>query len=297
MKKRIHFNLFDVLNTIFLVVLSMTMVFPFLHVLALSLNNALDAQRGGIYLIPRIFTFDSYYVIFQTPGLIRSSFITLSRTIVGSVTTLILSAMFAFTFTRRDFAIYKPMKVLFIVALFFGGGGLIPRYMLYNNLGLLNNFLVYILPSAINLFFVMILRSYFLQLPYGLTESAMLDGANELQIFFLIVMPLSAPILAYVVLNVAVGQWNSWQDTLFFTTSSDLKTLQYQMMEVMLKSEARQIMTRAMMALRRTGIQSTVNSKSVQMAITIVVTVPIVMVYPFLQKYFIKGILIGSMKG
>ena len=297
MKKLAKFSLFDVLNTTFLLLLSITMLYPFLNVLALSLNEAMDAQRGGIYLIPRVFTFDSYYFIFQTASLVNSAIVTLARTIIGTAVTVLLSAMFAYTFTKRDFAIYKPMKAIFMIAMFFGGGGLIPRYMLYNDLHLINNFLVYILPSAINLFFVMILRSYFLQLPYGLTESAMLDGANELLIFFRIVIPLSAPIIAYVTLNVAVSQWNSWQDTLFFTSGGNLKTLQYQMMEVMLKSEARLVISRAMMNLKKIGIQNTVSSKSVQMAITILVTVPIVMVYPFLQKYFIKGILIGSMKG
>jgi putative aldouronate transport system permease protein len=291
------FNLFDGINISILLLISFTMLYPFVNILAISLNNAMDTQAGGIYFLPRKFSIQSYIVILQTPSLVTASLVTVSRTIIGTFLTVFCTAMYAYTFTKRDFIIYKPMKVIFFAALFFGGGGLIPTYMLYKDLALIDNYLVYILPNLINLFFVLIIRTYFMQLPYGLTESAMLDGANELVIFFRIVFPLSAPIIAFIALNTAVRQWNSWQDTLFFTNGGSLKSLQYVMMEVMLKSETRQMMTRELLNLRKAGISNAADPKSIRMAITILVTLPIVMVYPFLQKYFIKGIMIGSMKG
>lgn len=288
---------FDILNVSALLIISFTMLYPFINILAMSLNEAMDTQRGGIYFFPRKFTLQSYLVVLQTPSLASATLVTISRTVAGAFLTVICSAMFAFTFTRKDFLIYKPMKVIFFVALFIGNSGLIPTYVMYSNLGLIDKFLVYIIPSIINLFFVLVMRTYFMQLPYGLAESAMIDGANELRIFLNIIFPLSAPIIAYAALNAAVYQWNAWQDTLFFTSGGSLRSLQYAMMEVMLKSEATQMLSREMMKLRQLGIKSFVDPQSVKMAITIIVTLPILFVYPFLQKYFIKGIMIGSMKG
>jgi putative aldouronate transport system permease protein len=288
---------FDILNISVLLIISFTMLYPFINILAMSLNEAMDTQRGGIYFFPRKFTLQSYLIVLRTPSLASATLVTISRTVIGTFLTVICSAMFAFTFTRKDFQIYKPMKVIFFAAMFIGSSGLIPTYVLYSNLGLINKFAVYIIPSIINLFFVLVMRTYFMQLPYGLAESAMIDGANELRIFFNIIFPLSTPIIAYAALNAAVYQWNAWQDTLFFTSGAKLSTLQYAMMEVMLKSEATQMLSREMMKLRQLGIKSFADPQSVKMAITIIVTLPILFVYPFLQKYFIKGIMIGSMKG
>lgn len=288
---------FDILNISVMVVISFTMLYPFINILAISLNDAMDTQAGGIYFLPRKFTLESYAVILKTPSLVRAAFITLLRTISGTFLTVFGSAMFAYTFTKREFIIYKPMKWIFFAALFFGGGGLIPTYMLYKSISIIDKFTVYILPTIINLFFVLVMRTYFLQLPKALSESAMLDGANEIVIFFRIIFPLSAPIIAYVALNAAVFQWNSWQDTLFYTNGGNLKSMQYVMMEVMLKSEATKMLSREMMKMRQRGVTKLVDPKSVRMAITIIVTLPILFVYPFLQKYFIKGIMIGSMKG
>lgn len=273
------------------------MAYPFINILAISLNDAMDTQRGGIYFLPRKFTLESYAVILKTPSLVNATFVTLQRTIIGTALTVFCSSMFAYVFTFKNYILYRPMKWIFFAAMFFGGGGIIPTYMLYKNIGILDNFAVYVVPSIINLFFVLVIRTYFMQLPSGLTESAMLDGANELVIFFKIVFPLSAPIIAYITLNAAVYQWNSWQDTLFYTNGGSLKSLQYVMMEVMLKSEATKMLSREMMRLRQMGIRNMVDPKSVRMAITVLVTAPILCIYPFLQKYFIKGIMIGSMKG
>lgn len=297
MKKIRKWEAFDIINACVLVAIAFTMAYPFINILAISLNDAMDTQRGGIYFLPRKFTLESYAVILKTPSLVNATFVTLQRTIIGTALTVFCSSMFAYVFTFKNYILYRPMKWIFFAAMFFGGGGIIPTYMLYKNIGILDNFAVYVVPSIINLFFVLVIRTYFMQLPSGLTESAMLDGANELVIFFKIVFPLSAPIIAYITLNAAVYQWNSWQDTLFYTNGGSLKSLQYVMMEVMLKSEATKMLSREMMRLRQMGIRNMVDPKSVRMAITVLVTAPILCIYPFLQKYFIKGIMIGSMKG
>jgi len=297
LKKIRKWEAFDIINACVLVAIAFTMAYPFINILAISLNDAMDTQRGGIYFLPRKFTLESYAVILKTPSLVNATFVTLQRTIIGTALTVFCSSMFAYVFTFKNYILYRPMKWIFFAAMFFGGGGIIPTYMLYKNIGILDNFAVYVVPSIINLFFVLVIRTYFMQLPSGLTESAMLDGANELVIFFKIVFPLSAPIIAYITLNAAVYQWNSWQDTLFYTNGGSLKSLQYVMMEVMLKSEATKMLSREMMRLRQMGIRNMVDPKSVRMAITVLVTAPILCIYPFLQKYFIKGIMIGSMKG
>jgi putative aldouronate transport system permease protein len=189
------------------------------------------------------------------------------------------------------------MKLIFFIAMFLGGGALIPVYMLYRSLGLLNSFAVYILPFLVNLWFVILFRTYYTQMPKGLEEAALVDGANELRIFFTIILPLSTPMIATVGLFAAVDQWNSWRDTLFFTSKDSLKTLQFLMMEVMQKAEAGSMITRAAAKMGKVRKVRSVDPVSVRMSITIVTTIPIVLVYPFLQKYFMKGMLIGSMKG
>jgi len=286
LKKIRKWEAFDIINACVLVAIAFTMAYPFINILAISLNDAMDTQRGGIYFLPRKFTLESYAVILKTPSLVNATFVTLQRTIIGTALTVFCSSMFAYVFTFKNYILYRPMKWIFFAAMFFGGGGIIPTYMLYKNIGILDNFAVYVVPSIINLFFVLVIRTYFMQLPSGLTESAMLDGANELVIFFKIVFPLSAPIIAYITLNAAVYQWNSWQDTLFYTNGGSLKSLQYVMMEVMLKSEATKMLSREMMRLRQMGIRNMVDPKSVRMAITVLVTAPILCIYPFLQKYY-----------
>ncbi|HBM81568.1 MAG TPA: sugar ABC transporter permease [Clostridiaceae bacterium] len=297
MKKTLGEKIFDVINGLLLVLMSVTMLYPFIYILAISLNEAADSNRGGIYFLPRKFTFDSYRIIFENKNLLGAAGISVSRTVIGTILTVLCSAMFAYVFTKPKYFIYKPMKVIFFIAMFLGGGSLIPTYMLYRTLGLMNKFAVYIIPGMVNLWFVILFRTYFTQLPAGLEEAAVIDGANELVIFFKLMLPLSTPMLATITLFSAVAQWNSWQDTLFFTTSESLKSLQYVMMEIMQKASASSMISMAAMKLGRVGRVQTVDPMSVRMAITIVTTIPIVLVYPFLQKYFIKGMLIGSMKG
>ncbi|HEY5584104.1 MAG TPA: carbohydrate ABC transporter permease [Ruminiclostridium sp.] len=297
MKKAIGASIFDLVNRILLTIMSATMIYPFIYVLAISLNKAADSNRGGIYFFPRQFTLDSYRIVFDNNELLQAAMVSIGRTVIGTSLTILCSAMFAYVFTKPNYFIYKPMKFIFFMAMFLGSGALIPVYMLYRSLDLLNKFSVYILPVLISTWFVILFRTYFLQLPNGIEEAAVIDGANELRIFFCIIIPLSTPMIATIGLFAAVDQWNAWRDTLFFTSNDLLKPLQFVMMEIMQKAQASTMITRAAMKMSRVGQVRTADPMSVRMAITIITTVPIVLVYPFLQKYFIKGMMIGSMKG
>lgn len=295
MGKSVGDKIFDSINIILMLTIIAVTIYPFLHILAISLNDAHDSMAGGIGIFPRILSFDSYYTVFSYPGLSKAFLVTVARTIIGTACSLIFTAIAAYAMTKKDLVGYGIIYKFFVVSMFLGGG-LIPTFFLYQWLHIYNTFFVYILPGMFGVYNMILFRTFIIQLPRELEESAYLDGANEIQVFFRIIIPLSMPILATMGLFVAVGQWNSWHDTLYFTTNPELETLQYVLMKVIRQSEAATMVNKAkmhMMARRKINI----TPESIKMAITIVVTLPILCVYPFIQKYFVKGIMIGAVKG
>lgn len=290
-------RIFDVVNNLILLIIALSMLYPFVYVLAISLNDPNDSQLGGIWLYPRELSVESYKIIFSDPSLLRALWISVSRTVLGTVLTVFGCSMFAYVFTRNEFVLYKPLKGFFFFAMFFGGGGLIPTYLLYLNLGLYDNFLVYIIPTIINLWYVTLFRTYFRSIPGELLEAARIDGAGEFAIYWRVLLPVSKPIIATITLFSAVAQWNSYRDTLYYTVDKNLRSLQYIVMEIIKKAEGSQMIDRAEMFEIFHGDASMADPVSLRMAITICTVVPIVMVYPFLQKHFMKGMMIGSMKG
>lgn len=290
-------RIFDVVNNLVLLLIALSMLYPFVYVLAISLNDPNDSQLGGIWLYPRVLSLESYKIIFSDPSLLQALWISVSRTVLGTVLTVFGCSMFAYVFTRNEFVLYKPLKGFFFFAMFFGGGGLIPTYLLYLNLGLYDNFLVYIIPTIINLWYVTLFRTYFRSIPGELLEAARIDGAGEFAIYWRVLLPVSKPIIATITLFSAVAQWNSYRDTLYYTVDKNLRSLQYIVMEIIKKAEGSQMIDRAEMFEIFHGDASMADPVSLRMAITICTVVPIVMVYPFLQKHFMKGMMIGSMKG
>lgn len=290
-------RIFDVVNNLVLLLIALSMLYPFVYVLAISLNDPNDSQLGGIWLYPRVLSLESYKIIFSDPSLLQALWISVSRTVLGTVLTVFGCSMFAYVFTRNEFVLYKPLKGFFFFAMFFGGGGLIPTYLLYLNLGLYDNFLVYIIPTIINLWYVTLFRTYFRSIPGELLEAARIDGAGEFAIYWRVLLPVSKPIIATITLFSAVSQWNSYRDTLYYTVDKNLRSLQYIVMEIIKKAEGSQMIDRAEMFEIFHGDASMADPVSLRMAITICTVVPIVMVYPFLQKHFMKGMMIGSMKG
>ncbi len=290
-------RVFDLVNYLILFLIAVSMLYPFLYVLAISLNDPNDSQLGGIWLYPRKLSLESYKIIFSDSSLLQALIISVGRTVLGTLLTVAGCSMFAYVFTRNEFLIYKPLKGFFFFAMFFGGGGLIPTYLLYLNLGLYDNFLVYIIPGIINLWYVTLFRTYFKSVPPDLLEAARIDGAGEFAIYARVLLPVSKPIVATITLFSAVAQWNSYRDTLYYTVSDKLRSLQYIVMEIIKKAEGSHMIDRAEMFEIFHGDASMADPVSLRMAITIVTVVPIVIVYPFLQKHFMKGMMIGSMKG
>jgi putative aldouronate transport system permease protein len=296
MRKSAGEKIFDIINVCIMTGIVAATVYPFLHVAAISLNEARDSAAGGIGILPRKLSFDSYVTVFRYNNIFNAFLVSATRTITGALLTIFFTAMTAYTMTKKHLVGYKIIYRFFVASMFISAGT-IPVFLLYRWLGLYNTFWVYIIPGLFNVYYMILMRTFILQLPREMEESALMDGANEAVIFWRIIIPLSGPILATIGLFVAVGQWNSWQDTLFFTNNPDLETLQYILMKVLRQAEAAAITRQARMSLSRLQRTISITTESVKMAITIVSTFPILCVYPFIQKYFVKGMMIGAVKG
>ncbi|MNI08672.1 L-arabinose transport system permease protein AraQ [compost metagenome] len=287
-------RVFDFIVYLVVLIVIVVTIYPFLNVLAISLNDSVDSVRGGITIYPREFTWDNYLKIFTFSGLITGFKISALRTVAGTLLGLLSASMLAFTISRPDFQGRKFVSTFLAMTMYISGG-LIPVYMLVKDLGMMNSFAVYIVPGLVSAFNVFVIRSFIDGLPYALQESAKLDGANDFTIYCRVILPLLKPALATISLFLAVGQWNAWFDTYLYNGSSPhLTTLQYELMKVL------QTTTSGNGGDYRSNIASMasnqVSPESLKMAITIVVTVPILMVYPFIQKYFVKGMTLGAVK-
>lgn len=267
-------------------------VYPFLNVLAVSLNDAADTVKGGIYIWPRKFTFANYQQVFSGSSKLPLAFFnSVLRTVIGTLTGVIATAMVAYTLSRRDFIFNKFVTLLFVITMYVSGG-LIPEYLVIRNLGLINNFAVYILPGLISAFNVIVMRSFMDGLPEALYESAKIDGANDWTTFYKIVMPLCLPVVATISLFIAVGQWNSWFDTyLYARGNNSMTTLQYELMKIIDNASSNVDINNPLLQ-----NASKSNPQSIKMAITMVATIPILLVYPFVQKYFVTGMTLGAVK-
>ena len=274
-----------------MVLIMFIMLYPFWNTVVVSFNEAKDAIRGSLYFWPRVPTTYNYATVFKNDNLFMAFWVSVARTVLTTVCNVLFSAMFAYVLSRKEF-IFKKFLGVYMVLTMYISAGLIPQYFLYRDLQLLDNFAVYVIPSLYGAFNVIVIRTYMNTLPDSLAESAKIDGANELTIFFRILFPLCMPVLATVALWVAVGAWNSWFDTFIFAPAKQsLSTLQYEMMKILSSS-----MQAPPPDPNPIGVNmSTPNS--IRAAITVIATVPILCVYPFLQKYFVKGLHIGSVKG
>lgn len=277
-----------------LIIVTIATIYPFLNVLAISFNDSVDTVRGGITIWPREFTLRNYDLIFTFGGLITGFKISVLRTVIGTVAGLISGSMLAYTLSRSDFRARRFISTFLAITMYVSGG-LIPGFILMKNLHLIDTFAVYILPGLVSAFNVFVIRSFIDGLPYALQESAKLDGANDFTIYWRVILPLCKPALATVALFLAVGQWNSWFDTYLFNGSNEsLTTLQYELMKILQSTTT--TATNSQDAANMAQRMQQVSPESVKMAITIIVTVPILVVYPFLQKYFVKGMTLGAVK-
>ncbi|MEK3887177.1 carbohydrate ABC transporter permease [Bacillus sp. FSL K6-3431] len=287
-------HLFDIINYTFLTIIMIVTLYPFLNVLAISLNDSTDTIRGGIYIWPREFTLSNYIEIAKYDNLITGFTNSVLRTVIGTVLGVFSSAMVAFTLSRVDFQGRRFVSTFIVLTMYFSGG-LIPGYMLIRELHLINTFWVYLLPGLVNAFNIIIIRSFMDGIPFSLQESAKMDGANDFTIFYRVILPLCKPVLATIALFVAVGQWNSWFDTYLYNSMNEsLTTLQYELMKILENTQMGSVDANQLRGQEQQANQ--VSPDSIKMAITMVTVVPIIVVYPFLQKYFIQGMTLGAVK-
>lgn len=290
-KKSIGDRIFTICNAIFMVSFVVITLYPVLNTLAISLNDGIDAVRGGIHLIPRKFTWQNYYTVLHKQNMVTGAYITVLRTIVGTLLALVTNALLAFIVSRKRF-LFKSQLSLFWVITMYVNGGLIPVFLLYKNLHLTGTFWVYVIPGAVSAFNMLVLRTYMVGLPDSLEESAQLDGAGYMTIFVKIISPLCKPVYATVALFVAVGQWNSWFDAMLYNRMSDkYTTLQYELMKLLSS-----VMQQSGSADSMRNAANSITPASIRAAATIATMLPIVCLYPFLQRYFVTGLTIGGVK-
>ncbi|SFT13706.1 carbohydrate ABC transporter permease [Paenibacillus sp. BC26] len=290
-------RLFDIANYTFMVLLMIVTLYPFINMLAVSLNDAGDSIKGGVYLWPRVLTWENYDYVFKQGEILHATMVSASRTILGTLISTFCSAMVAYTISRPEFVLRKFVTLAFVLTMYFNGG-LIPNFLLIRELGLMGNYWVYIIPGIVGVFNIIVIRSFIEALPEGILESARIDGAGEFTTFMKIVMPLSMPVLATTSLFTAVYHWNSWFDVFLYNSSHiNLSTLQYELMKMLQNSNASISSSGGNMDGSGGTAANFVTPTSIRATMTIVASLPIVMVYPFLQKYFVKGMTLGGVKG
>lgn len=282
---------FTAFNILFMLVFVVVTLYPVWNTLAVALNDGTDALRGGIYLWPRKWTVKNFTTVLQKNNLLTGAYISVLRTVLGTLLALAANALLAFIVSRKRFLFKKQLSLFWVVTMYVNGG-LIPTFLLYKGLGLTNSFWVYIVPGMIGAFNMLVIRTYMAGIPDSLEESAQLDGAGYMTIFVRIISPLCKPVYATVALFLAVGHWNSWFDAMLYNRMRDeYTTLQYELMKLLST-----VTNQGGNAESMKNAAGTVTPTSVRAAATIVTMLPIVCLYPFLQRYFVTGLTIGGVK-
>ena len=279
---------------LFIIAVFIVTFYPFWNIFIISLNSAEDTLRGNLYLWPRDFSLASYKQILSDSEIWNAIKVTVLRTIIGTPLAVVVISMLAFTLSKRELVGNRFWTLYFVFTMYFGGG-LIPYYMVLKSLHLIDSFMVFILPGMMNVFYMIIVRTFMQQLPQELDESAKMDGANYLQVFFKIILPLTTPVLATIGMFTAIMHWNSWFDSYVFTYNADLKTLQAVLVKILNQYQTSSMVGDAQQ-LADASKRLSVSPDTIRMAATMVATLPIMMVYPFLQKYFVKGMTLGAVK-
>lgn len=294
-KKTKSDNIFDYFNVIGMCLLVFVTLFPFWYSLVGSFNEGLDFMRGGVVFWPRRFTLANYKIVFKNPEILGAYRMTVLRTLFGTLGHIFVTTMFAYAFSRRNLMGKKLYAAMGVITMFFHGG-LIPTYLLFKSLNILNTFWVYIIPALFNFWNVIIFTNFFREIPESINESARMDGANEYTIYFRLILPLSKPVLAAIALFTGVYHWNDFYMSLVFTTKESLQVMQVLLLKVIQTREMASQMANSV-ASEMASEARAANSRTIQLATMIIASAPILMLYPFLQKYFVKGVMIGSIKG
>ena len=285
---------FQSIMIILFTLLFLSCIYPFYYIFIASISSPDGVKKTMITWYPLEPTFANYLQVFKLNGIFNAFVVSVSRTFAGTAVTLFFTSILAYTLTKNELPCRKFFYSIAIVSMYINAG-LIPWYLTMRTIGLKDSFLVYILPTAVSAYSMILIKTYMESITAGIEESAMIDGAGYFTIYWRIVMPICKPVLAAIIVFTAVGQWNSWTDNLLLVNNMNLKTLQMTLLEYL--NQATNIANMA-----RTGGAGAVSGAAIspftlRMTITMVVTVPILVVYPFMQKYFINGIMIGAVKG
>jgi len=298
MAKR-QFSVFNCLNYIFLTLFGLSMIYPFIYILVYSLNDGKDSMMGALYFFPRKFTLDNYADVFENARIWQAYKITLLRTVIGTFLHVVLCTLMAYALSKktlpgRSFFTYY----IFLPTIF--SAGFIPYFITLQKLHLINSFWVYVIPMLFNFMHIVILRTFLQGIPEELEESARIDGYGDFQIFLKIILPLSGPVLATIALFIGVSHWNDWFAGAYYVSNKDLIPVQTLLQEMLTEAEA--LSSSMQRAAQQGGQTVNVNTagatpESLRMALLVITVFPILCIYPFLQRYFVKGVMIGSVKG
>ncbi|QTH42452.1 carbohydrate ABC transporter permease [Cohnella sp. LGH] len=280
-----------------LCVLGFATFYPFWNSAVISFNNGMDTALGGVTFWPRDFTLDNYHIVFKDKRIVDGFIISILRTIAGTFLSIMSTAIFAYGMSKKELMHKKFYMVVCIITMYFSGG-LIPYFLLIRELGMMDTFWVMVIPGMISVWNMIIFRTFFQGLPDGLEESAKMDGCNNWGVLFRIALPLSGPVIATLSLFTAVYHWNDWFAPSIFINNPELLPIQTKLQQILnsniMSEQLSQMNSAANAAMSR--MKSNITTKSLSMATMMVATIPIVLVYPFVQKYFVKGVLIGSLK-
>lgn len=277
----------DILAYGIAIILVISIILPFMQVITISMSPASVVNKTGFHLIPTQFDFSGYTKIASDENFWHSYMVTIIRAIAGTASGVLVTLLTAYPLAKTNLP-YRKGLMIFVVFTMYFSGGMIPKYLLIKNLHLTNNFLVYILPCLITGFALIITRNFFMSLPPALEESAKIDGATNMQVLFKIYLPLSTPVIATISLWYCVQHWNSWMDNMLYVTKNSLYVLQYVIQTILTNGQT------ADMEMMTDVI---VHTETMKMAALVLSLIPIVCTYPFLQKYFVKGMMVGSVKG
>ena len=276
-----------------MVLLAFLCLYPFIYCLSYSLSSTQGILIKRVYFFPVETTFENYRIVFRNPTIMPAFGVSVARTVLGVLYTCTITGLASYSLSKQDMPARRLISLFLLVPMYINGG-MIATYVNIYQLGLFNKFGVYILPAGFVTFYMLIMRTYFVAIPVSMEESAKLDGAGSLTIFIRIILPLSMPIFATVALLAGVTQWNSWFDAMVYTQSARLRPLQMVLQGILMQNSAATMMRQAVQEGR--GEANKISPETIQMATLVITTVPIVMIYPFLQRYFVKGIMIGAIK-
>jgi putative aldouronate transport system permease protein len=286
--------IFQSINYIIFTSLLILCIFPFYYILVYSLSDAVISGRNTVTFYPLGFTLQNYQEIFKLKGIFSAFIISTARTVIGTAITLFFTSILAYTLTKRELPGRKIFYRITVTSMYLNAG-IIPWYLTMRNLHLKDNFWLYVLPTAVSVYSMILIKTYIEQISNTLEESAVVDGAGYFTIFLKIIVPIAKPVLAAVIVFTAVAQWNSWIDNLLLVNNHNLRTLQLVLLQYLRQSEAIASEARNSGGIINTGYR--ISPVSVRMTVTMVVTIPVLMIYPAIQRYFVSGIMLGAVKG